>query len=181
MKLIPRAAEIPSIAASALLLALASPVFAIDIWTVGVDNTRQGWNKFETVLTPANVPQLRKTREFPVDEKIDVSPLVVGSKLYVFTMRNTAYVFDVNTGADLASGSSRRRSIPTGPRQWANGQMADLSELGNHGDARDRRRYEQPLCDDLRESEPPKQQQGSADDVLWILDADTLADKNRRS
>src|SRR5262245_32128211 len=50
---------------------------AIDVWTVGVDNTRQGWNRFETVLTPANVPRLKKTREFMVDEKIDVSPLVV--------------------------------------------------------------------------------------------------------
>ena len=29
---------------------------AVDVWTVGVNNTRQGWNKFETVLTPANVP-----------------------------------------------------------------------------------------------------------------------------
>jgi hypothetical protein len=33
---------------------------AVDVWTVGVNNTRQGWNKFETVLTPANVPRLKK-------------------------------------------------------------------------------------------------------------------------
>src|SRR5215216_2410273 len=36
----------------------------VNIWTVGVDNTRQGWNKFETVLTPATVPKLKKIREF---------------------------------------------------------------------------------------------------------------------
>ena len=41
--------------------ALVSVAFAqgVDIWTVGVNNTRQGWNRFETVLTPATVPKLR--------------------------------------------------------------------------------------------------------------------------
>src|SRR5215204_2213671 len=93
----------------ALLLLITLPaifttLFAqgVDIWTVGVNNTRQGWNQLETVLTPANVPKLKKIREFAVDEKIDVSPLVVGDKLYVFTMTNTAFVFDVKTGAELA-------------------------------------------------------------------------------
>ena len=59
------------------LPALVSVTFAqgVDIWTVGVNNTRQGWNRFETVLTAANVPKLKKIREFTVDEKIDVSPL----------------------------------------------------------------------------------------------------------
>ena len=43
------------------VLLFALPSFAqVDIWTVGVDNTRQGWNKSETVLTPKNVPKLRK-------------------------------------------------------------------------------------------------------------------------
>src|SRR5512134_3734280 len=88
-----------------LLAALvsASLVEAVDVWTVGVNNTRQGWNRFETILTPANVPKLKKTREFMVDEKIDVSPLIVGDRLYVFTMTNTVFVFDVNTGAQLAT------------------------------------------------------------------------------
>src|SRR6185503_19106196 len=90
------------IAALASASLVGSLVAAVDVWTVGVNNTRQGWNKSETVLTPANVPRLKKTREFIVDEKIDVSPLVVGDKLYVFTMTNTAWVFDVNTGAELA-------------------------------------------------------------------------------
>ncbi len=99
--------------------ALATVAFAqgVDIWTVGVDNTRQGWNRFETVLTPANVPKLRKIREFTVDEKIDVSPLVVGDKLYVFSMTNTAFVFDVNTGAQLAS---RQLAPPFDPADIAN-------------------------------------------------------------
>ena len=54
------------------LLVSMSLAHAVDVWTVGVNNTRQGWNKFETVLTPANVPRLKKIREFVVDEKIDV-------------------------------------------------------------------------------------------------------------
>jgi hypothetical protein len=106
---------------SALVLIVAlgasSLVRAIDIWTVGVNNTRQGWNKSETVLTAANVPRLRKIREFVVDEKIDVTPLVVGDKLYVFTMTNTAFIFDVNTGAQL---EKRQLAPPFDPADVAN-------------------------------------------------------------
>jgi outer membrane protein assembly factor BamB len=110
------------------LPALVSVTFAqgVDISTVGVNNTRQGWNRFETVLTAANVPKLKKIREFKVDEKIDVSPLVVGGKLYVFTMTNTAFVFDVDTGAELAKRRQpdRRRQgrHPLQPRQEQSGQ-----------------------------------------------------------
>src|SRR5215510_10552670 len=98
-----------------LIAALVSASFAqaVDVWTVGVNNTRQGWNKFETVLTPANVPRLKKIREFMVDEKIDVSPLVVGDKLYVFSMTTTAYIFNVNTGAQIAT---RQLVAPFDPR-----------------------------------------------------------------
>jgi hypothetical protein len=99
------------------LLASASLLEAVDVWTVGIDNTRQGWNKFETVLTPATVPKLKKLREFPVDEKIDVTPLVVGNRLYVFTMTNTAFVFDVNSGAELAR---RQLAAPFDPADIAN-------------------------------------------------------------
>lgn len=87
-----------------LVAALLSPprARAADVWTSDVDNTRQGWNQSETILTSANVPRLRKIREFAVDEKVDVSPLVVGNRLYVFTMANTAYIFDVDTGVQIA-------------------------------------------------------------------------------
>ena len=114
---------------------------AVDVWTVGINNTRQGWNRFETVLTTANVPTLKKIREFVVDEKIDVSPLVVGDKLYVFTMTNTAYVFDVNTGAQLAT--PRQLAAPFDPADIANppGKGMDLHNIyrnvGHHGDASD--------------------------------------------
>src|SRR5262249_6662286 len=98
-------------------ISLAPSAWATDIWTVGVNNTRQGWNRSETALTAANVQGLRKIREFAVDEKIDVSPLVVGNKLYVFTMTNTAFVFDVNTGAQLAR---RQLAPPFDPADIAN-------------------------------------------------------------
>jgi hypothetical protein len=39
-----------------LLALISASLGAVDIWTVCVDNTRQGWNKFETLLTVANVP-----------------------------------------------------------------------------------------------------------------------------
>jgi hypothetical protein len=68
MKFLSRTSVLLMIAA----LVTESLVYAVDLWTVGVNNTRQGWNRFETVLTPANVPRLKKLREFPVDEKIDV-------------------------------------------------------------------------------------------------------------
>ncbi len=99
------------------VLVTASLVQAVDVWTVGVNNTRQGWNRFETILTPATVPKLKKLREFAVDEKIDVSPLVVGDKLYVFTMTNTAFVFDVNSGAEL---HRRQLAPPFDPADFAN-------------------------------------------------------------
>jgi len=95
------------------LLLWMSFAHAVDVWTVGMDNTRQGWNKSETVLTPANVPRLKKLREFSVDEKIDVTPLVVGDKLYVCSMSNTVFVFDVNTGAELVR---RQLAAPFDPR-----------------------------------------------------------------
>src|SRR4026209_2478427 len=107
--------------AIALLVASASTMLAqgVDIWTVGVNNTRQGWNRFETVLTPATVPKLRKIREFVVDEKIDLSPPVVANRLYVFSMTNPAFVFDVNTGAQLAM---RQLAPPFDPADIANPQ-----------------------------------------------------------
>src|SRR5262249_8901333 len=113
---------------------------AMDVGPVGVNSPRQGWNKFETVLTPANVPKLRKVREFMVDEKIDVTPLVVADKLYVFTMTNTAYIFDVNTGAELAK---RPLAAPFDP-------------------------FGKPNANSLNTER---------NNMLWILDANTLADK----
>ena len=149
------------------------------MWTVGVNNTRQGWNKFETVLTPANVPKLKKIREFIVDEKIDVSPLVVGDKLYVFTMTNTAYVFDVNTGAQLAR---RQLAAPFDPADIANppGKGMDLHNIYRNWGI-----TATPVIDVATNTiyvttfgKPNANSQNTErNNMLWILDANTLADK----
>ena len=163
------------------LPALVSVTFAqgIDIWTVGVSNTRQGWNRFETVLTAANVPKLKKIREFKVDEKIDVSPLVVGGKLYVFTMTNTAFVFDVDTGAQLAK---RQLAPPFDPADIANppGLGMDLHNIYRKWGI-----TATPVIDVATNTvyvttfgkpnaESPNTERNN---MLWILAADTLADK----
>jgi hypothetical protein len=164
------------IAASALF---SGSAHAVDVWTVGVNNTRQGWNKFETVLTPANVPRLKKIREFVVDEKIDVSPLVVGDKLYVFTMTNTAYVFDVNNGNQLAK---RQLAAPFDPCDWANPPGRGMDKwciYRNWGITAT------PVIDaatnTIYVTTFGKPNAGSnnqeRNNTLWILDANTLADK----
>ena len=160
-------------------LATESLVHAIDMWTVGVNNTRQGWNKFETVLTPANVPKLKKLREFPVDEKIDVSPLVVGDKLYVFTMTNTAFVFDVNTGAQL---TTRQLAAPFDPADIANppGKGMDLHNIYRKWGI-----TATPVIDVATSTiyvttfgKPNAASPNTErNNMLWILDANTLTDK----
>jgi hypothetical protein len=161
------------------VLAAASFAQAVDVWTVGVNNTRQGWNKFETVLTAANVPKLKKIREFTVDEKIDVSPLVVGDKLYVFTMTNTAYVFDVNTGAQLAR---RQLAAPFDPADIANppGKGMDLHNIYRNWGI-----TATPVIDVATNTiyvttfgKPNAGSQNTErNNMFWILDANTLADK----
>jgi hypothetical protein len=163
------------------LLASASWLQAVDVWTVGLNNTRQGWNKFETVLTPANVPKLKKLREFIVDEKIDVSPLVVGDKLYVFTMTNTAFVFDVKTGAELAR---RQLAAPFDPADIANppGLGMDLHNIYRKWGI-----TATPVIDVATNAiyvttfgKPNAgSPNGERNNMLWILDANTLADKQQ--
>ena len=164
---------------SALLLTVAAipASFAqpVDVWTVAVNNTRQGWNKFETVLTPANVPRLKKIREFMVDEKIDVSPLVVADKLYVFSMTTTAYIFNVNTGAQIVT---RQLVAPFDPRPDP-GQMDRWKIYHNWGITAT------PVIDvatgtiyvttfGKANATSPNNERNN---MLWILDANTLADK----
>jgi hypothetical protein len=173
MTLLSRASALVLTAAPALLW---TPLArAVDVWTVGVNNTRQGWNKFETVLTAANVPRLKKIREFNVDEKIDVSPLVVGNKLYVFTMTTTAYVFDVDTGAQIAT---RQLATPFDPRPDP-GQMDRWKIYHNWGitatpviDVATNTMYVTTFGKPNANS-----QNNERNNLLWILDANTLADK----
>src|SRR4029453_125186 len=159
-----------------LVAAVSASLEAVNIWTVGVDNTRQGWNRFETVLTVANVPKLRKLRDFNVDEKIDVTPLVVGDKLYVFTMTNTAFLFDVNTGAQVVQ--PRQLAPPFDP-------LNDDGEMDRHDLYRSWGITATPVIDvatsTLYVTTFGRPTAGSPNternNMLWILDADTLADK----
>ena len=161
---------------AAPLPVLAPVAHAVDVSTVGINNTRQGWNKFETVLTPANVPGLRKIREFNVDEKVDTTPLVVGDKLFVFTMKGTAYIFDVNTGAQLAK--PRQLGFPFDPC-LKDGNMDMWCVYHSWGIS------QTPVIDvatnTIYVTTFGKPNAGSdnqeRNNMLWILDADTLADK----
>jgi hypothetical protein len=167
----------------AVLVAALSPAAmlaqGIDVWTVGANNTRQGWNRFERVLKPGNVPGLRKIREFAVDEKIDVSPLVVADKLYVFTMTNTAYIFDVKSGAEIGK---RQLAAPFDPADIANppGKGMDL-----HNIYRSWGITATPVIDVATGTlyvttfgKPNANSQNiERNNMLWILDVNTLADK----
>src|SRR5918995_1208380 len=160
-------------------IVLTSFAQGVDIWTVGVNNTRQGWNQSETLLTSANVPKLKKIREFPVDEKIDVSPLVVGNKLYVCTMTNTVYVFDVNTGAELAK---RQLAAPFDPADIANPPEKGMDL---HNIYRNWGITATPVIDVATNTlyvttfgKPNANSQNTErNNMLWILDVNTLADK----
>lgn len=148
---------------------------AVDVWTVGINNTRQGWNKLEVVLTPANVPHLKKLREFSVDEKIDVTPLVIGDKLYVCSMSNTVFVFDVNSGAELVR---RQLATPFDPRPDP-GQMDRWKLYHSWGitatpviDVATNTIYVAVFGKPKVDSENTER-----NNMLFVLDATTLADK----
>jgi len=162
-----------------LVPASATLAQSVDVWTVGVNNTRQGWNRFETVLNPTNVRKLRKLREFTVDEKIDVSPLVVADKLYVFTMTNTAFIFDVNSGAEL---QKRQLAPPFDPADIANPPKRGMDL---HNIYRNWGITATPVIDVASgtiyvttfgkpNGNSPNIERNN---MLWILDANTLADK----
>jgi hypothetical protein len=157
------------------LLLPASLVHSVDVWTVGISNDRQGWNRFETALTPANVPQLKKLREFVVDEKIDVTPLIVRERLVVCSMTNTVFVFDVNTGVQLVK---RQLAAPFDPRSDP-GQMDRWKLYHNWGITAT------PVIDVATNTlyvttfgKPNVDSQNTErNNLLFILDATTLADK----
>ena len=111
-----------------------------------------------------------------MDEKVDVTPLVVGSKLYVFTMANTAYIFDINTGAQLVA--PRQLAPPFDPRS-SPGQMDMWKIYHSWGitatpviDAATGTLYVTTLG-----KPTPASQNTERNNMLWILDANTLADK----
>ena len=88
----------------------------VAVTTYHYDNNRTGWNKNETVLTPANVgtPSFGWLRTVVLDDQVDAQPLVVPGVLitagqfqgthdvvYVATEHNTVYAIDVHSGIVL--------------------------------------------------------------------------------
>ena len=88
------------------------------ITTYHYDNNRTGWNKTETVLTPANVGSATfgQLQNVALDDQVDAQPLVApgvqitaGSYpgthdvVYVATESNTVYAIDVHSGTVLLS------------------------------------------------------------------------------
>ena len=102
----------------ALTIAAASPTPQVaaspDVTTYHYDNTRQGLNAQETMLTPANVnpSSFGLTEMYPVDGKVDAQPLYVNglslqtgtethtvNVLYVATEHDSVYALNAATGA----------------------------------------------------------------------------------
>jgi hypothetical protein len=82
------------------------------------DNNRTGWNKTESVLTPANVGKATfgLLQTVTLDDQVDAQPLVVPGVMitagnfvgvhdvvYVATENNSVYAIDIHTGAVLLS------------------------------------------------------------------------------
>jgi hypothetical protein len=82
------------------------------------DNNRTGWNKTESVLTPANVGKATfgLLQKVTLDDQVDAQPLVVPGVMitagnyvgqhdvvYVATENNTVYAIDIHTGTVLLS------------------------------------------------------------------------------
>jgi hypothetical protein len=83
-----------------------------DVTTYHYDNSRDGLNTQETILTPANVnsTQFGKIGLYTVDAKVDAQPLYlanvtiggqVHNVLYVATEHDSVYAFDADSGTPL--------------------------------------------------------------------------------
>ncbi len=90
--------------------ATASPT--VDVTTYHYDNSREGLNAQETILTPANVNSTKfgKLGFYPVDGKVDAQPLYVSgldlqtgatNVLYVATEHDSVYALNAATGAQI--------------------------------------------------------------------------------
>jgi hypothetical protein len=67
---------------------------AAPITTYHYDNGRTGWNRHETILTPANVGNLQLLNAVALDEKVNAQPPLVRGRhsvVYVATANNTIY------------------------------------------------------------------------------------------
>ena len=84
-----------------------------DVTTYHYDNTRQGWNPRETILTPANVNanSFGLLGNYTLDGKVDAAPLYLNAVsipgksthnvIYAATENDSVYALDAATGAQL--------------------------------------------------------------------------------
>ena len=160
---------------AAAWLCCASAAGAVDVTTRAFDNNRSGWNSAETTFTNSNLGTLHLTRTFPVDEKVEAQPLILGNVLFVFTMNNTVYRFDVNTGALLNS----RTLAPAIDPCVQPGQMDMWCVYHKWGISAT------PVIDPATNSlylvtfqrAPGSASNGNREHHLWTLDTTTLADQ----
>jgi len=106
----------------------------VDITTYHYDNFRNGWNRHEKKLTPANVAssKFQLIASTVLDEQVDAQPLILGSQsvngqsareiVYIATQGNTVYAIDANTG-DILLQRNLGAPVPrdTLPGQCTNG------------------------------------------------------------
>ncbi len=112
----------PGVLAVACIAFLAASAFVAAaqtaVTTYHNDNNRTGWNKTESVLTPANVGKATfgLLQKVTLDDQVDAQPLVVPGVMitagnfvgthdvvYVATENNSVYAIDVHTGTVLLS------------------------------------------------------------------------------
>jgi outer membrane protein assembly factor BamB len=111
--------------------------FAGDVLAYHNDNARTGWNRTETILTPANVGVNTSGRLFDlsVGGRVDAEPLYAGSvnfasgthnALYGVTESGSVYAFDADNGAKvwsistLEAGEAPSDARNCGPRSGDN-------------------------------------------------------------
>ena len=96
-----------------LVLLPATAVAGTDITTYHGNLLRSGWNRTETMLTPATVASqaFGLLRSLDLDDQVDAQPLVMSDQpiqdvgvrdvVYVATESNSVYAFDAETGEQL--------------------------------------------------------------------------------
>ncbi len=138
--------------ATLALTVQASPI--PDVTTYHFDNSRDGLNAQETVLTPANVTSATfgKIGFFQADGKVDAQPLYLAglnvngtatNVLYMATEHGSLYAFNADYGRavmeDIAAGQR-------GESQRRSQLRSDLAGDRHHIDAGDRSREGRDLC-----------------------------------